>query len=247
MRSVSQVSSIINQEMSSVIFALEARIISVSGGKAVVKPTARRPFGDNDEPYEYEAVSDVRLLTLVWNGGNSGVNGSVKPGDSCLLIAISHADAQEPDHKTLSACAAITGFSDMATHSMPDSVGLRLFHAAAFITLDDDDITIDNGGGARLVLNGDGITLDAPGGFTVNANTQVNGNLGIAGNMSQTGGEGGGGKASFAGDVDIAGTSTAADHNSGGISGKDHTHHENGDGGGITDAPTAGGRNDEAE
>lgn len=238
MRAVSQVSTIVNQEMASAIFTLEAKIVSVSGGKAVVKPTARRVFGDNDEPYEYEAISDVRLLSLVWNGGKSGISGEVKAGDDCLLIAISHTDEQEPDHKTLSACAAITGFSDIAAHTMPDSVGLRLFHAAAFITLDDDDITIDNGGGAKLVLNGNGITLDAPGGFTVNADTQINGNVGIAGNMSQTGGSGGGGgKATFSGDVDITGTSTAADHNSGGVSGKGHKHKENGDGGGITDAP----------
>ena len=240
MRSVSQVSSIVNQEMASVIFALEARIVSVSGGKAVVKPTARRPFGDNEEPYEYEAVSDVRLLTLVWNGGKSGVNGSVKPGDSCLLIAISHADAQEPDHKTLSACAAITGFSDIAAHTMPDSVGLRLFHEAAFITLNDEDITIDNGGGAKIQMKGSAIDFTAPGGFTFNGESLFKDDVTIAAGISQVAGsEGGVSKAKFAGDVDITGVSTAADHNSGGISGKGHKHKENGDGGGITEAPTA--------
>lgn len=213
MRTVSQVSAIVQGELASALFSLEAEIVSVSGGKAVVQPTARRIFGDNDEPYEYEAVSDVRLLSLVWNGGQSGISGDVKAGDSCLLIAISHADAQEPDHKTLSACAAITGFNDMAAHTMPDSVGIRIFHAAANITLDDNNITVDNGGGAKLVLNSGGITLDAPAGFTVNANTQINGN------------------------VDITGTSTAADHKSGGVSGKSHKHKENGDGGGTTDAP----------
>ncbi|MBS3045996.1 phage baseplate protein [Enterobacter mori] len=240
MRAVSQVSTIVNQEMASAIFTLEAKIVSVSGGKAVVKPTARRVFGDNDEPYEYEAISDVRLLSLVWNGGKSGISGAVKAGDDCLLIAISHTDAQEPDHKTLSACAAITGFSDIAAHTMPDSVGLRLFHAAAFITLDDDDITIDNGGGAKIEMKGSAIDFTAPGGFTFNGKSLFNDDVTIAAGMSQVAGsEGGVSKATFAGDVDITGTSTAADHNSGGISGKGHQHKENGDGGGITDAPMA--------
>ncbi|HEY2452855.1 MAG TPA: phage baseplate protein [Scandinavium sp.] len=238
MRSGSQVAAIVNEELASAIFTLEATIVSVSGGKAVVQPTARRVFGDNDEPFEYEPISDVRLLSLVWNGGASGVSGEVKAGDGCLLIAISHSDAQEPDHKTLSACAAITGFSDLAAHPFPDNVGLRIFHAAAFITLDDNNITVDNGGGAKLVFNGGGITLDAPAGFTVNANTQINGNVGIAGDMTTTAGAGGGtGRAAFAGDIQVNGVSAAIDHNSGGISGIGHTHKENGDGGGITDAP----------
>lgn len=238
MRAVSQVSAIVNQEMASAIFTLEAKIVSVSGGKAVVKPSVRRVFGDNDEPYEYEAISDVRLLSLVWNGGKSGISGDVKAGDDCLLIAISHTDAQEPDHKTLSACAAITGFSDISAHPMPDSVGLRIFHAAAFITLDDSNITVDNGGGAKLVLNGDGITLDAPGGFTVNANTQINGNVGIAGDMTTSAGAGGGsGRAAFAGDIQVNGISAAVDHNSGGISGRTHEH-PNGDNGNPTGQPT---------
>ncbi|MGK0743593.1 phage baseplate protein [Yokenella regensburgei] len=238
MRPVSQVSAIVNQEMASAIFALEATIVSVKGGKAKVKPTARRMFGDNDEAFEYEAISDVRLLSLVWNGGKSGVSGSVKAGDSCLLIAISHSDAQEPDHKTLSACAAITGFSDLAAHTLPDSVGMRIFHESAFITLDDKRIAIENGGGASLVFDGGGITMNAPDGYTINGNTQMNGDVGIAGNMTQTAGSGGGsGKAKFSGDVEIEGTSTAADHRSGAISGKDHEH-PNGDGGNPTGKPT---------
>ncbi|TNV22494.1 phage baseplate protein [Buttiauxella sp. B2] len=238
MRAGSQVSAIVNQELASAIFSLEATIVSVAGGKAVVQPTARRIFGDNDEPYEYEAISDVRLLSLVWNSSKSGISGEVKAGDSCLLIAISHSDAQEPDHKTLSACAAITGFNDMATHTMPDSVGIRIYHVAANITLDDNNITVDNGGGAKLVLDGGGITLDAPAGFTVNANTQINGNVGIAGDMTTTAGAGGGsGRAAFASDVQINGTSAAVDHVSNGISGSGHKHKENGDGGGTTDAP----------
>lgn len=237
MRAVSQVSTIVNQEMSSAIFTLEAKIVSVSGGKAVVKPTARRVFGDNDEPYEYEAISDVRLLSLVWNGGKSGISGEVKTGDDCLLIAISHTDAQEPDHKTLSACAAITGFSDIAAHTMPDSVGLRLFHAAAFVTLDDDDITIDNGGGAKIEMKGAAIGFTAPGGFTFNGKSLFNDDVTIAAGMSQVAGsEGGVSKATFSGDVEITGTSTAADHISGAISGMTHEH-PNGDGGKPTGQP----------
>lgn len=237
MRAVSQVASIVNQEISSALFALEAKIISASGGFAVVQPTAKRVFADNDEPISYAQVSNVRLLSLSWNDGKSGISGAVKAGDDCLLIAISHGDREEPDHKTLSACCAFCGFSDSSTHPMPDGVGLRIFHEAANITLNENNITVDNGGGATLVFDGSGITMTAPSGFTVNGNTQLNGNLGIAGAIEQTVSEGGLATAKFAGDVDIAGVSTATDHVSGVISGLSHQHKENGDGGGITDAP----------
>lgn len=239
MRPVSQVSAIINQEMASAIFTLEATIVSVAGGKAVVKPTARRVFADNDEPFDYPEVSNVRLISLVWNGGKSGLSGGVKAGDECLLIAISHSDAEQPDHKTLSACCAITGFSDASAFPMPDAVGLRIFHNTASISMD-DNITIDNGNGARAVFDGGAIRFDAPEGFTFNGDSQFNGNVGIAGGLQQTAGEGGASKASFAGDMEIAGTSKAADHLSGGVSGKGHRHKENGDGGGTTDAPMQG-------
>lgn len=238
MRMGSQVAAIVNEELASAIFALEATILSVSGGRAKVQPTARRIFADNDEPFEYEAISDVRLLSLVWNGGASGVSGQVKAGDSCLLIAISHGDAEEPDHKTLSACAAITGFSDSAAHTLPDEVGVRVFSGKASITLDDNNVTVESGGGAKAVLAGAAITFDAPEGFTFNGNSKFNGDVGIVGNMSQTGGEGGGGSASFGGDVQIAGTSKAADHLSGGVSGKDHEH-PNGNDGKPTGSPIA--------
>lgn len=237
MRSVSQVAAIVNEELASSIFALEATIVSVTGGKAKVQPTARRVFGDNDEPFEYEPISDVRLLSLVWNGGASGISGQVKAGDSCLLIAISHSDAQEPDHKTLSACAAITGFSDVAAHAFPDNVGVRVYHGNANVTLNDDNVTVESGGGAKAVLAGAAIAFDAPEGFTFNGNSKFNGDVGIVGNMTQTGGEGGGGSAKFGGDVEIEGTSTAADHKSGGVSGKDHEH-PNGDDGKPTGKPT---------
>lgn len=238
MRGVSQVSAIVNQELGGVLFALEATIVSVSGGLATVKPTARRIFADNDDPFEYSAVPNVRLLSLVWGGGKTGISGNVSAGDECLLIAISHGDAEQPDHKNLSACCALTGFSNTSAHPMPDSVGLRIFHAAANITMNQQNITVDNGGGAKLVFDGGGITMTAPAGYTMNGNSQFNGDVSIAGAIEQTAGEGGGPiKAKFAGDVEIEGTSKAADHNSGGISGKGHQHKENGDGGGITDAP----------
>lgn len=242
MRLVSQIASIANSELSGALFALEATIVSVAGGTATVQPTAKRIFPDNDEAISYPPVSGVRLLSLCWNGGKSGVSGEVKAGDECLLIAISHSDGEQPDHKMLSACCAFVGFNDKAEHTMPDSVGIRIFHSAANITLDDDNITVDNGAGAKLVFDSSGITLTAPGGYTVNADTtingkttinglttvngetELNGDVDIAGNLNQEGGEGG--MASFGGDVNIEGVSISTDHLSGGgtVSGLSHEH-----------------------
>lgn len=240
MRAVSQTAAIVHSELTGLLFALEAKIVSVAGGLATVQPTVKRIFPDNDDAFDYSPIDNVRLLSLVWDGGKSGISGNVSAGDPCLLIALSHGDEEEPDHKNLSACCAITGFSDASAHPMPDSVGLRLFHAAANITMQDQNITIDNGGEAKLVFDGGGITMSAPDGYTVNANTQFNGDVGIAGNLTQTGEGGSGGSVKFSGNVEIDGTSTAADHNSGGVSGLLHKHKENGEGGGITDAPTPG-------
>lgn len=237
MRQSAQIESVINGEISSLIFALDATVVSVAGGIATVQPTPRRIFPDNDDAFSYSTVSGVRLLSLVFDGGRSGVSGRVNPGDPCLLIAISHTDAGQPDHKNFSACCALTGFSDASAYPMPDSVGLRIFHASAFVTLDDNNITVDNGGGAKLVFDGGGITMTAPDGLTINANAQVNGNLGVAGDMTTTAGaEGSSGRAAFAGDIQVNGTSAAIDHYSGGISGKDHTH-TNGNNGNPTGKP----------
>ncbi|MNB60034.1 hypothetical protein D3C81_31620 [compost metagenome] len=240
MRLASQTAAIVHSELSGLLFALEAKIVSVAGGRATVQPTAKRIFPDNDEAYDYSPVDNVRLLSLVWGGGKAGVSGKVTAGDTCLLIAISHGDEEEPDHKNLSACCALTGFSDQSAFPMPDGVGVRIFQGDASITLDDQIITLLTGGGAQAELKGGAITFDAPEGFTFNGNSKFNGDVGIVGNMSQTGGEGGGGTARFGGDVVIEGTSTATDHLSGGVSGLLHKHKENGEGGGVTDPPTPG-------
>lgn len=238
MRTSSQVENIVGGELASLLFALDATIVSVSGGVATIQPVPRRIFPDNDEVFKYPPVPNVRLLSLVFDDGKSGVSGRVKPGDPCLLIAISHTDAGQPDHKHFSACCALTGFSDASAYPMPDSVGLRIFHAAAFITLDDNNINIENGGGSKLVFDGGGITMTAPEGYTVNGKTKFNDDVVIAGGLSQTAREDGGvSKAKFAGDVEIKGTSTATDHLSGEISGKDHEH-PNGDNGNPTGKPT---------
>ena len=58
--------------------------------------------------------------------------------------------------------------------------------------------------------------------------TTIEGYLTISGSISQ--GAGGGGDATFNGNVTVTGNSTAADHISGGISGKTHTHKDDGRG-----------------
>ena len=121
MRTGSQVNAIVEQALNSAIFALEAVIVSVGEGRATVRPTPKRSFGDNPEPVAYSVVENVRLISLVWDGGKSGIGGRVLPGDECLLIALSHGDGDEPDHKTFSNAVALCGFSDKSIHQMPDS------------------------------------------------------------------------------------------------------------------------------
>lgn len=228
MRAASQITAIVEQALNSALFALEAKIISVSGGRATVKPTAKRAFGDNADPVSHSEVENVRLVSLVWDGGKSGVSGRVKPGDECLLIALSHGDDDEPDHKTISSAIAICGFSDVAAHQMPDSAGLRVFSGSAFVEWDDNHIKAATGGGAEIVMDGDKIYHTAPGGHDFTGVARFRDDVTMDKGLKQ--GEASGAKAEFGGDVKVKGTSEAADHLSDGISGKDHDHLEQGDG-----------------
>lgn len=235
MRAASQISAIVDQALNSALFALEAKIVSVNGGRATVKPSPRRTFGDNQDPIEYAEVENVRLVSLVWDGGKSGVSGRVKPGDECLLVALSHGDDDEPDHKTISSAVAFCGFSDFASHQMPDGAGLRVFSGSAYTEWDDNKVKTATGGGAEITLAGDKISFIAPGGHEFTGKATFHDDVTMEKGLSQ--GAGGGAKAEFGGDVDIKGISKAADHDSGGKSGKDHTHLENGQGS-QTNAPT---------
>lgn len=235
MRAASQITAIVEQALNSSLFALEAKIISVSGGRATVKPTPKRAFGDNADPVSYAEVENVRLVSLVWDGGKSGVSGRVKSGDECLLIALSHGDDDEPDHKTISSAIAICGFSDVAAHKMPDGAGLRVFSGCAFVEWDDNHIKAATGGGAEIVMDGDKIYHNAPGGHDFTGVARFRDDVTMDKGLKQ--GESSGAKAEFGGDVDIAGVSKADDHESGGKSGKNHTHLENGQGN-QTNKPT---------
>ncbi|EGO7646146.1 phage baseplate protein [Escherichia coli] len=228
MRAASQIAAIVDQALNSALFALEAKIVSVKGGRATVKPTPKRTFGDNQDPIGYAEVENVRLVSLVWDGGKSGVSGRVKPGDECLLVALSHGDDDEPDHKTLSSAVAFCGFSDFASHQMPDGAGLRVFSGSAFIEWDDNHVKAATGGGAEIVMDGDKIQFIAPGGHDFTGVTRFRDDVTMDKGLKQ--GASSGAKADFGGDVDIVGISKAADHDSGGKSGKDHTHLENGQG-----------------
>ncbi|BBR58917.1 phage baseplate protein [Klebsiella sp. WP4-W18-ESBL-05] len=235
MRAASQITAIVDQALNSALFALEAKIVSVSGGRATVIPTAKRTFGDNADPVSYSEVENVRLVSLVWDGGASGVSGRVKPGDECLLIALSHGDGDEPDHKTLSSAVAFCGFSDFASHQMPDGAGIRVFSGSAFVELDDNTVKAASGGGAEITLSGDKISFVAPGGNDFTGKTTFHDDVVMEQGLSQ--GADGGAKATFGGDVDVKGVSNASDHISDGKSGKAHTHLENGQGN-QTNEPT---------
>lgn len=228
MRTGSQVNAIVEQALNSAIFALEAVIVSVGEGRASVRPTPKRSFGDNPEPVAYSVVENVRLISLVWDGGKSGISGRVLPGDECLLIALSHGDGDEPDHKTFSNAVALCGFSDKSIHQMPDSPGIRVFSGSAFIEWVDNQIKAATGGGAEIVMDGDKIYHIAPGGHDFTGVARFRDDVTMDKGLKQ--GEASGAKAEFGGDMKVKGTSEAADHVSDGISGKDHDHIEQGDG-----------------
>lgn len=239
MRAGSQVSAIADQVLNSALFALEAKIVSVTGGRATVQPTPERSIADNDKPVKHSQVENVRLFSLVWDGNQSGISGRVKPGDECLLIALSHGDGESPDHKAFSNAVAICGFSDVAKYATPDSAGIRVFSGASFIEIDDGSIKADTGQGATAYLIGNTVAIEAPGNMTVTAPmTTFDGSVTINGGLTQLGTAEGDSNAKFGADVIIEGTSSAADHNSEGVSGKDHTHIGHGSGN-QTDAPIA--------
>lgn len=220
MRGVSQVNAMIQQEISGMLVALEGVVVSVSGGIGTVRPTARRTFEDNDEPISYPEIENVRFMSLIWGGGKSGVSGKVNPGDGCLIIALSHGDNEAPDHKTLSNCVALCGFSSDSAYPFPDSVGVRIFYGASQILMDEEKITLDNGAKAKIELSGGGITLIAPDGLSVKGNTAIEGNLSWTGT-----GDGSKGKL------------TVQSAKIGDSEYSSHQHHKNGSGDGDTSAP----------
>lgn len=220
MRGVSQVNAMIQQEISGMLVALEGVVVSVNGGIGTVRPTARRTFEDNDEPISYPEIEGVRLMSLIWGGGKSGVSGKISAGDGCLIIALSHGDNEAPDHKTLSSCVALCGFSSGSAYPFPDSVGVRIFHQAAQILIDEENITLDNGASAKIELIEGSISLIAPDGLRVKGDTAIEGNLSWTGT-----GDGSKGKLTVQsakiGDSEYSG----------------HQHHKNGSGDGDTSAP----------
>ncbi|ASM07226.1 hypothetical protein BVG91_09390 [Serratia marcescens] len=220
MRGVSQVNAMIQQEISGMLVALEGVVVSVNGGFGTVKPSARRVFEDNDEPVSYPEIEGVRLMSLIWGGGKSGVSGKVSAGDGCLIIALSHGDNEAPDHKTLSSCVALCGFSSDSAYPFPDSVGVRIFHQAAQILIDEENITLDNGAEAKIELSGGEIKLVAPAGFNIKGNTAIEGDLSWTGT-----GTGSGGKLTVQ-SAEIGGSEYSG-----------HQHHKNGAGDGDTSAP----------
>lgn len=231
MRPGSQVSAVVQSELNAALFALEGKIVSVAGGRAVVQPTPQRSFDDNSDPVSYPVVENVRLVSLVWDGNQSGISGRVKPGDECLLVALSHGDGEAPDHKTISNAIAFCGYSDVAKYPTPDSAGIRVFSGSAFIEWDGGSIKADTGQGATAYMVGNTIAMVAPGNLSVTAPmTTFNGNVTITGGLAQLGTSEGSPDATFGANVIIQGTSKAADHNSGGVSGRQHQHTGNGDG-----------------
>lgn len=247
MRAVSQVRSMIQSETGAMVFALEAVIVSVNGGKATVKPTVKRWFDDNDEPTEYPEVEDVRLLSLAWNGGKTGVTGKVKEGDPCLLIALSHGDEDAPDHKSISRAVALCGFSDESLFPFPGDDALTLFNDETYFTMREKEVEIGDGAGevlqmkkdftsivtrsgANAILQAGSIHLTAPAGATITANTTIEGNLSVIGNISWTG------TASGVPGAEGGGSLRVDKAWIGGVEQSTHGHKENGEGR-VTDQP----------
>jgi hypothetical protein len=113
MRAGSQIQAIVEQALNSALFSLEATIVSVSGGRATVLPTPKRIFGDNSEPIAYPAVENVRLVSLVWDSGKSGVSGRVSPGMNVSLSRFHTVTATNQTIRPFQAPSLYVGFQTL--------------------------------------------------------------------------------------------------------------------------------------
>jgi hypothetical protein len=206
-------------ELDTINTAIPCKVVSYSGGRVSVKPQGEKKYSDGDKN-AFPVISNLRFVWPAFAGGRAGVKGPVLAGDDCLLIACQQA-IDDDDYRRFDLVDAYVipggGYSD----NIPGNSVMQIYFGESFISLNESGEIIINAP-RRLTVNSPESTF--------NGKVTVMDSFAFMNGMTGTGGAGA--VATFTGQMDVTGDVVVN-----GISYKGHKHKENGDGGGITDAP----------
>jgi hypothetical protein len=116
---------------------------------ASVRPIGKKRFADGDE-LDFPAIPNVPICWPAFAGGQAGFSGPVTAGDKCLIVFAQQATDGSDDLRQFDMTDAYAVMCDPGNAGKGDS--LSMFWGGASITID--------AGGV--------VTIEAPGGLTIN-------------------------------------------------------------------------------
>lgn len=189
--------------------------------------------------FKEDRVLDLPPLinVIVWQpkAGGYSITFPIKPDDECLVLFSERSldawyksgQSKKPTNyrmHSFSDAICLVGMSsepNVITDYDPDNLQIRNSEKdQTFTMLANKDINITTGTVSfELINEGEEVKINAPSKMTVTSpETEFTGNVTIAGTTTMQS------DASVDGNIDITGISSAADHDSDGISGKEHIH-----------------------
>lgn len=142
--------SLVQGQLSDVNTAMPGVIVSYADGYAKVMPIGKKRFADGDE-LDFPAIPNVPVCWPSFAGGTAGLKGPINAGDKCLIVF-----AQQ----------ATDGSDDLRQFDMTDAYAVMCDPAN---TGGGNDALTLFFGGASVSINASGaVTIEAPGGLTIN-------------------------------------------------------------------------------
>lgn len=154
---------LIRAQLLDVNTAIPGTIVSYFNGLASIRPNGKKRFADGDA-LDYPVVAGVRVCWPSFAGGAAGIKGPVKAGDRCLLVFSQQAVDGTDDRRMFDLQDAYAVMCDLGRATGGDSANnndMTMYFGSAYI---------------RLSPSG-ALSINAPGGTTINSNTNVIGTM----------------------------------------------------------------------
>lgn len=146
-------------QLADVNTALKGVVVSYADGYARVMPIGKKRFADGDA-LDFPTLPRVPVCWPSFAGGAAGVKGPIRPGDKCLLVF-----AQQ----------ATDGSDDLRQFDLSDAFAIMCDPGNAGGSAADDALTLFFGSASIAISEGGGVTIDAPGGVTINGKVDQSG------------------------------------------------------------------------
>lgn len=130
---------------------LPGTIVSYANGRAKVQPTPKKRFADGSV-IDFPILQNVRVCWPAFAGGQAGVKGPVRQGDSCLLIF-----AQQ----------AVDNTDDLRHFDLSDAYCVMTHSGAVGAGTDNSTMTMFFGSAYIRISEGGLMTINAPAGVNV--------------------------------------------------------------------------------